>query len=32
VHFAYKKVIKKAPSPIGMIVLAAGLGILFWGV
>ena len=31
-HFAYKKVIKKAPSPIGMIVLAAGLGILFWGV
>ena len=32
VHFAYKKVTKKAPSPIGMIVLAAGLGILFWGV
>ena len=32
VHFACKKVIKKAPSPIGMIVLAAGLGILFWGV
>ena len=32
VHFAYKKVIKKASSPIGMIVLAAGLGILFWGV
>lgn len=32
VHLAYKKVIKKAPSPIGMIVLAAGLGILFWGV
>ena len=32
VHFAHKKVIKKAPSPIGMIVLAAGLGILFWGV
>ena len=32
VHFTYKKVIKKAPSPIGMIVLAAGLGILFWGV
>ena len=26
VHFAYKKVIKKAPSPIGMIVLAAGAG------
>lgn len=32
VHFACKKVIKKVPSPIGMIVLAAGLGILFWGV
>ena len=32
VHFAYKKVIKKAPSPIGMIVLAAGLGIVFWGI
>lgn len=32
VHFAYKKATKKAPSPIGMIVLAAGLGILFWGV
>ena len=32
VHFAYKKAAKKAPSPIGMIVLAAGLGIVFWGV
>ena len=31
-HFAWKKAAKKAPSPIGMIVLAAGLGILFWGV
>ena len=32
VHFAYKKAAKKAPSPIGMIVLAAVLGIVFWGV
>ena len=32
VHFAYKKAAKKAPSPIGMIVLAAGLGIVFWGI
>ena len=32
VHFAYKKAAKKAPSPIGMNVLAAGLGIVFWGV
>ena len=32
VHLGYKKATKKAPSPIGMIVLAAGLGIVFWGV
>lgn len=32
VHFVYKKAAKKAPSPIGMIVLAAGLGIVFWGI
>jgi chromate transporter len=32
VHFVWKKRTKKAPSPIGMILLAAGLGILFWGV
>ena len=32
VHFVWKKRTQKAPSPIGMILLAAGLGILFWGV
>ena len=32
VHFAYKKAAKKAPSPIGMIVLAAGMGNVFWGI
>ena len=32
VHFAYKKKRQKAPSPIGMILLSAVLGILFWGV
>ena len=32
VHFVWKKRTQKAPSPIGMILLAAGLGVLFWGV
>ena len=32
VHFVWRKRTQKAPSPIGMILLAAGLGILFWGV
>lgn len=32
VHLVWKKATKKAPSPIGMILLAAGLGIVFWGV
>ena len=32
VHFAWKRWTEKAPSPIGMILLAAGLGVLFWGV
>ena len=32
VHFVWKRRTQKAPSPIGMILLAAGLGILFWGV
>ena len=32
VHFVWKKRTQKAPSPIGMILLGAGLGILFWGV
>ena len=32
VHFIYQKAAKKAPSPIWMIVVSAGLGILFWGV
>ena len=29
-HFGYKHFKKKAPSPILMIVLSAGLGILFY--
>ena len=29
-HFGYKRFKKKAPSPILMIVLSAGLGILFY--
>lgn len=32
VHFLYKAKRQKAPSPIGMILLSAVLGILFWGV
>lgn len=32
VHFAFLKFRKKAPSPIFMIVLSAGLGMLLWGV
>ena len=31
VHLLYKKKTQKAPSPIGMIVLSAVLGIVFWG-
>ena len=31
-HLFWKKKTKKAPSPIWMIVVSAGLGILFWGV
>lgn len=31
VHWLYKKKTQKAPSPIGMILLSAVLGILFWG-
>ena len=30
VHLLYKKKTQKAPSPIGMILLSAVLGILFW--
>ncbi len=30
VHFVFKKFRKSAPSPILMIVFAAGLGIMFW--
>lgn len=30
VHFGYKKARQKAPSPIGMILLSAVLGIVFW--
>ena len=30
VHFGYKKIRQKAPSPIGMILLSAVLGIVFW--
>lgn len=30
IHFLYKKFQKKNPSPILMILLSAGLGILFW--
>ena len=32
VHLLWKKKTQKAPSPIGMILLSAVLGILFWGV
>ena len=32
VHAAYKTKTQKAPSPIGMILLSALLGILLWGV
>ena len=32
VHLLCKKKTQKAPSPIGMIVLSAVLGIVFWGV
>ena len=32
IHFACLKIRKKAPSPILMIVLSAGLGILLWGI
>ncbi len=31
VHFGYKKIRQKAPSPIGMILLSAVLGVVFWG-
>ena len=31
-HFVYKKAAKKAPSPIAMIAISAGLGILLWGI
>lgn len=31
-HLLWKKKTKKAPSPIWMIVVSAGFGILFWGV
>ena len=31
VHFGYRKLRQKAPSPIAMILLSAGLGVLFWG-
>ena len=30
VHCGYKKIRQKAPSPIGMILLSAVLGIVFW--
>ena len=30
IHFLYKKIQKRKPSPILMILLSAGLGILFW--
>ena len=30
VHCGYKKILQKAPSPIGMILLSAVLGIVFW--
>ena len=30
IHFLYKKIQKRNPSPILMILLSAGLGILFW--
>ena len=30
VHCGYKKIRQKAPSPIGMILLSAILGIVFW--
>ena len=32
VHLFYKKKTQKAPSPIGMIVLSAVLGVILWGV
>ena len=31
IHFAIRKIAKHAPSPILMIVLSAGLGMVFWG-
>ena len=31
-HLLWKRKTKKAPSPITMILLSAGLGVLFWGV
>lgn len=31
IHFAIRKITKHAPSPILMIVLSAGLGMVFWG-
>ena len=32
IHLLYKKKTQKAPSPIGMIVLSAVLGVILWGV
>ncbi len=32
IHIVFQKVRKKAPSPILMILISAGLGILFWGI
>ena len=32
IHLLYKKKAQKAPSPIGMIVLSAVLGVILWGV
>ena len=32
VHLLYKKKTQKAPSPIGMILLSAVMGVVLWGV